>query len=63
MPATLRLTSSGVNTGSLFLPRKKLGGVYGSGSRWGVVAPRGGVLPEANSLQSFNTLLTQINSR
>ena len=65
MPATLRLTDSGVNAvgGGFFLPRKKEGAVYTGGSRWGVVAPRGGVLPEANSLQSFNTLLTQINSR
>jgi hypothetical protein len=35
MPATLRLTGSGVNTGSLFLPRKKEGGVYTSDSHWG----------------------------
>jgi hypothetical protein len=41
--ATLRLTGSGVNTGSLFLPRKKEGGVYAGDSRWGVVVPRGGV--------------------
>ena len=62
MPVTLRLTGSGVNAESLFLPRKKEGGVYTGDSHWGVVVPRG-VLPEANSLQSFNTLLTQINSR
>jgi hypothetical protein len=42
MPATLRLTGSGVNAGSLFLPRKKEGGVYTGDSRWGVVVPRGG---------------------
>ena len=46
MPATLRLTGSGVNTGSLFLPRKKEGGVYTSDSHWGVVAPRGGQASE-----------------
>ena len=39
--ATLRLTGSGVNTESLFLPRKKEGGVYTSNPRWGVVALRG----------------------
>ncbi len=63
MPATLRLTGSGVNTGSLFLLRKKEGGVYGSGSRWGVVVPRGGVSEQIRTtFLSFRCITVHIRA-